>query len=206
MLNQQKNYISTTPSKPNTTLTIKTILLASISCAMLNGCASLSKEECMIGNWQGIGFTDGAAGYSANRISAHQKACAKVGVSANYKAWEQGRQEGLLRYCTKANAYNLGKRGERLNGVCPIYVVDELLAINQKGLQQHHLNTQINNDKKQKDKYITELKKLREGEMLEFENEKEARLYMLSLPSKISNLEYKIRQNERKLQRLPKPY
>lgn len=34
---------------------------------LLAGCATLSKQECLIGDWQAIGYNDGVAGYHSDR-------------------------------------------------------------------------------------------------------------------------------------------
>lgn len=38
---------------------------------LLSGCATLSKEECMVGDWQTIGYNDGVAGYHSERLTSH---------------------------------------------------------------------------------------------------------------------------------------
>ena len=37
---------------------------------LLSACATLSKQECTIGDWQAIGYNDGVAGYAADRLAA----------------------------------------------------------------------------------------------------------------------------------------
>ena len=54
-------------------------LLSSI--ILLAGCATLSKEECTVGNWQMIGYNDGVAGHYPERLASHTKACAKANVA-----------------------------------------------------------------------------------------------------------------------------
>ncbi len=83
-------------------------VLASIY--LLSGCATLSKEECMVGDWQAIGYNDGVAGYHSERLASHAKACAKASIAPDYQAWERGRQLGLKQYCTTTSAYNVGKQ------------------------------------------------------------------------------------------------
>nr|WP_207804021.1 DUF2799 domain-containing protein [Psychrobacter sp. JCM 18903] len=68
-------------------------LLGSI--VLLSSCATLSKQECIVGDWQAIGYNDGVAGYQSDRLASHAKACAKASVAPNYLAWERGRSWGL---------------------------------------------------------------------------------------------------------------
>ncbi len=106
---------------------------------LLSGCATLSKEECLVGDWQAIGYNDGVAGYHSERLASHAKACAKASIAPDYQAWERGRQLGLKQYCTTNNAYNLGRRGRKLNNICPIAMVNTLQNANQRGLDYYAL-------------------------------------------------------------------
>ncbi|MBE9396465.1 DUF2799 domain-containing protein [Pontibacterium sp. N1Y112] len=87
----------------------------------LVGCASLSKESCLEGDWFAIGLKDGSNGHKAERRFDHQAACTKHGVSAQLQVEEylRGREEGLEEYCTPENAYDVGLRVEYHHNVCP---------------------------------------------------------------------------------------
>ena len=39
---------------------------------LLGGCATMSESECLTVDWQTIGFEDGVAGYSGDRIGQHR--------------------------------------------------------------------------------------------------------------------------------------
>ncbi|MBS9780710.1 MAG: DUF2799 domain-containing protein [Moraxellaceae bacterium] len=176
----------------------KLILL--LSCTMmLSSCASLTKEECQLGNWLVIGHTDGANGRSSSRIAEHQKACARVNISPNYAEWERGRQAGLLEYCTESNAYRLGRRGLTINSVCPKKTALQLLKINEKGKVLYRLERKISEDKDKLEKYQEEIKKLKNGEMLDFKTEKEAREYLLEIVDKVKTLKTNIDKNQKSL-------
>ena len=45
------------------------------SMILLSSCATLSKQECLVGDWQAIGYNDGVAGYQSERLASHAKAC-----------------------------------------------------------------------------------------------------------------------------------
>lgn len=94
------------------------IVLMAGGLAILAACASLSEDQCLAGDWRGIGFADGAQGRSPDHIARHQKACAKVGVTPDLQAWLAGRQEGLARYCTPAKAYEVGRSGRSVAPYC----------------------------------------------------------------------------------------
>lgn len=177
-----------------------------LTTATLSGCASLTKEQCRTGNWQAIGYTDGVAGRYPDRINDHSKACAKAGVTPDYQAWQRGRQEGLIQYCTSSNAYQLGRRGQQLNLVCPSNQSSELQSSNARGLEYHRLSQDISKDKNQLDKYQTQYKQLRDGEMLDFTDEKQARRYLSELPDKMRQLRLRINDNEQRLTQLQQQY
>lgn len=172
------------------------------SISLLSSCATLSKQECIVGDWQAIGYNDGVAGYSVERLAAHSKACAKVSVAPDYQAWERGRELGLQKYCTADSAYNLGRRGNTLNNVCPAAMMSNLRKINQQGQQYYTYITEIEKDQQLIKTYRAEYDKLRNGDMLDFETEKEARTRLLYLPEELYKIQRRIDNNERKIELL----
>ena len=57
-------------------------------CGMLilvgaSGCATMSKEECLVANWREVGFTDASQGYTQDRVAEHRSACAEAKVTVN---------------------------------------------------------------------------------------------------------------------------
>jgi len=87
--------------------------------AALNGCATLSEEQCLAGDWRGIGYQDGAQGYNWDRINQHYEACQGAGVAPDQTLYEEGRQQGLLSYCTPGSGFYAGRNGSSYRGVCP---------------------------------------------------------------------------------------
>jgi hypothetical protein len=118
---------------------------------VLVGCASISKEECTAGDWVSVGFRDGSAGRSIDFLSNHAKACAEVGVTPNRSQWEQGRAQGLLRYCTPQNAYTLGKNGASVNNVCPAQQVRGLSRANAWGREYFNIGREISDLRNERD-------------------------------------------------------
>ena len=171
---------------------------------LLSSCATLSKQECMVGDWQAIGYNDGVSGYQSDRLAAHAKACAKASIAPDYQAWERGRQLGLKQYCMTDNAYNLGRRGSKLNNVCPVAMVSTLQHANQRGLDYYTLDRQLDDDKRLLEDYQKEFDQLRSGEMLDFDNEKEARRRLLSLADELRQTRHRIDMTQRKLDALEK--
>lgn len=175
-----------------------TLILASLG---LTNCATMSVEECKVANWQSVGYRDGKAGQDMDYLLNHAKACGKASITPDKRAWEAGRQQGLKIYCTADNAFALGKAGSKLNYVCPSDSMAQLQRYNENGLTIYRLKNQINTDTRERDKLIQQYKKLRNGENLDFETEKDARHYMLTLPDKINNLTQRINSNVAYLQK-----
>lgn len=110
----------------------------------MSGCASMSSEECALSDWSAVGFEDGARGYTTERFSAHRKACAKHGVTADFRAYQEGRDEGLVQYCQPSRAYNLGVSGGHYNGVCDVAMEEEFLDAYRVGHQLYSLRANVN--------------------------------------------------------------
>ena len=110
----------------------------------ISGCASMSSEECALSDWSAVGFEDGARGYTTERFSAHRKACAKHGVTADFRAYQEGRDEGLVQFCQPSRGYNLGVNGGTYNGVCDVAMEEEFLDAYRVGHQLYSLRANVN--------------------------------------------------------------
>ncbi|MFB2539141.1 MULTISPECIES: DUF2799 domain-containing protein [unclassified Acinetobacter] len=176
-----------------------TLLCAAV---VLGGCATLSKQECKTADWQAIGYNDGTLGRDMGYITEHNKSCGKIQVTPDKTQWEIGRQKGLQRYCTTQIAYALGTNNRSVNNVCPSEMNAELQQHNQRGKQVYEVLTTIQQDKEEYKKLKDQFDKLSKGSNLDFPNEQQARLYMITLPARLQLLQQKINQNERRLSQL----
>ena len=104
-----------TTNKPNACFSGTFLVLL----ALLQGCATLDKDECMLADWRLIGYEDGVAGKSAAAVGEYRKDCAKHAVVPDLALYRAGREEGLLQYCKAGNGYRLGNAGRGLAAVCP---------------------------------------------------------------------------------------
>jgi len=112
----------------------RVILLALLTLG-LAGCASLSQEKCVAGDWYAIGEQDGERGYREDRYQAHNNACSEYGVGVNVAQYKQGREAGLALYCTPENAYQIGLRNDFYYDVCPAMKQAEFKKAYRKGRQ-----------------------------------------------------------------------
>ncbi|MCV2352800.1 DUF2799 domain-containing protein [Paucibacter sp. B2R-40] len=86
---------------------------------LLSSCATMSPEECKVADWGQLGERDGMEGRTLGQLSDRAADCAKVGVSVNTQAYQQGRDLGLRSYCRPDNAVRVGLSGGFYAGVCP---------------------------------------------------------------------------------------
>ena len=110
---------------------------------MFSGCASLSQQQCKVGDWQSIGKRDGQAGHSLARFEDHKKACKSHGQAANLTLYKKGHEEGLASHCTVQSQINLGLTGERYRPVCSGTSVAVLKEANQWGYRIYLINKDI---------------------------------------------------------------
>lgn len=161
---------------------------------------SLTKEQCLSGDWQGIGYQDGLVGRYPDWIIEHVKACAKTGIKPNIDAWQKGRIAGLKYYCTEDNFYRLGINGRAVRYVCAKTQMPQLQKIYYQAYEQYDLQRKIYSARQKimEDKAV--LDKLKNGEMLTYKTEKEARTELLSLQNQIWALKQHIEQYQNSLQ------
>ena len=118
-------------------LTVLSVLL------IQSGCATLSRDECIRADWNRIGRQDGADGYPFERIEEHRKACGEFGIGPNPAAYRQGRDQGLIFYCTPSNGYEQGKSGASYRYVCPHELEANFMRGFRVGTQVYDLSQQI---------------------------------------------------------------
>ena len=129
-------------------VTLNRFLLAGLAmaCLGLSSCATtLSKNECLAMDWRTIGYEDGAHGYPGSRIGVHRKACGEYGVTPDFDAYQKGRNEGLLEFCTAANGYRVGASGGQYGGVCPAEREEDFLMAWSEGHEVHVLRSRVSN-------------------------------------------------------------
>jgi len=112
--------------------------------AGLGGCASMSSEECMSSDWSAVGYEDGARGFTSDQFGNHRKACAKHGVTADFAAYQQGRNAGLVEFCQPGRGFSYGAAGGRYNGVCAADLEPEFLDGYRAGQQLYALRANLN--------------------------------------------------------------
>jgi hypothetical protein len=132
-----------------------------LACLGLGSCTTtLSKNECMAMDWRTMGYEDGAAGHPASRIGVHRRACGEHGVAPDFDAYQAGRVEGLVEFCTPANAYRVGASGAEYAGVCPLEREGEFLRAFSEGQEAYVLRSRVSSTRSQLAAQRRELERL----------------------------------------------
>ena len=111
---------------------------------LLCGCATMNKSECLTADWRMIGLEDGAIGRELSYIGNHRKACADHNVSPDLEQYQIGYSQGLQKYCTYTEGYQLGKGGRGYKSVCPSELEEDFLVGYQRGRNIYTLTQEIN--------------------------------------------------------------
>lgn len=99
--------------------------------------------DCATADWRATGVGDGAAGRGEDRLNVHLEACAGSPRPVDADAWREGHAEGLRAYCTPRHALDLGRRGKRMNPICPEELRARIVAANDGGFQEYWLMREI---------------------------------------------------------------
>lgn len=85
----------------------------------VTGCTSISKEECLQGDWYSIGVDDGKNGrLPTDSFRGYEKECADYGVRPDFAKYQQGHSQGLVFYCDFEHGVAHGRSGSEYNTAC----------------------------------------------------------------------------------------
>jgi hypothetical protein len=157
-----------------------------VALLVLNGCASMSGDECAVSDWHTIGFEDGSRGYTAERLGDHRKACAKHGIAPDLRAYQAGREEGVQEFCQPARGFNLGAGGGRYNGVCNGGLEPEFLDAYRSGYHLYSLRSNVSSATYQinaRERELAEIKGVirdKEAQLIDRDTTTEERILLLA--------------------------
>ena len=114
---------------------IKNLTVSLLAIALMSGCASMSKSECLSADWLQRGVQDGSSGALASTLTQHDKACAKVGITPDQALYLQGHAQGLISYCTPEKGLLEGRQNNEYLDVCPQKLEANFLASYIDGLE-----------------------------------------------------------------------
>lgn len=126
--------------------------------SFLNGCAIMSKTECLgagdYSRWTILGQNDGLEG-KAPQIDKRDQACAKHNVTIDSESYKVGYRKGLAVYCKPQNIFNLALQGKGQgqgswllqNGGsytnCPLELQSELSSYYSVGYNYYQAKSQL---------------------------------------------------------------
>jgi len=120
------------------------VIGTALATLVMSGCASMSGDECMATDWSAVGYEDGSRGYTTERFSKYRRACAKQGVTADFGAYQNGRDQGLVEYCQPGRGYDVGVNGGRYYGVCSVDREADFLDAYNTGYHLYTLRSNVN--------------------------------------------------------------
>lgn len=128
---------------------------------LVSGCATMDEDECRVADWWAIGYEDGVRGVPASHIGERRKACADHGVTPDFAAYREGRNEGLREYCTPASGFRLGRKGRPLTAVCPSELEGDFRDAYKSGREIHQAATVVRNTGSRLERKKQELSEVR---------------------------------------------
>ncbi len=96
--------------------------------------------NCAQVDWYELGRRDGIAGISAANFEDEIHRCDPKEITHNHRTlYEYGRSFGLTSYCTGPMGFQVGKLGEKYEGVCPKALENDFVRSYAVGRQIHIL-------------------------------------------------------------------
>lgn len=112
---------------------------------LLSACSSISKDECLAGDWYSIGVNDGKTGTLASKFRDYQKDCADHGVRPDFKLYQQGHSQGLVFYCDFPHGEAHGRSGAEYNTACTGKLEPDFRRGYQQGRRWYQAKSAVDN-------------------------------------------------------------
>jgi hypothetical protein len=143
------------------------------------GCStepSPDQLSCQNSDWYEIGRRDGASGAPLDRLKGYRRDCGAQWTEQTENIYRNGRNAGLVEYCTDRNGFELGRMRLTYNDVCPSTVEDEFLQSYKKGEKARSLETEnqrLTDRIEQLARQLSDQSDLTDGERHDISNEME---------------------------------
>lgn len=97
------------------------LILISVLTAFLFGCSSSTKkaQTCQELDWYEIGRQDGTKGLDLTQHKKVRVVCIDSDQSLAEALYYNGFDSGAAQYCSPENGFELGRRGQKINDICP---------------------------------------------------------------------------------------
>lgn len=122
----------------------KSFIAALAGLTLLCSCATPLAERfsCSNSDWYEIGRRDGASGASEGLLDKYHEKCGDRLEPESEDMYRNGRNAGLVEYCTVRNGFELGKMHVAYHSVCPTGMETAFLQSYQKGSRARELEQQ----------------------------------------------------------------
>ena len=104
---------------------MKKLIVLLSSTMLLNGCAVMSKNECMNANWNLIGQQDGFKG-NGSLLQQRTQACVKHQIVLDNGSYASGYNKGLRNYCNPQTVFDYALQGNGNYQSCPMEMQNRL--------------------------------------------------------------------------------
>jgi len=132
----------------------KSLIVILSSLILMQGCATMNESECLIADWNQLGFRDGSRGLETSMMDSRARACQKHNINVDRESYLIGHSEGLETFCVAFNGYQHGSEKIEYKYVCPIELEEPYLREYIKGLNV--ALDQVNSDRRNVDYEIRE--------------------------------------------------
>ena len=137
---------STTPSLPSHIFLFVNQRFILLACALsaallLSGCAqrpTLTENQCVAGDWETVGYRDGASGRDSTTLLAHQESCGEFNIKPDRQQYMAGWTAGQTTYCQPAQMLEVGERGQAFPAICRTQQAHDLVQAHRHGQSIYH--------------------------------------------------------------------
>lgn len=115
------------------------LLLTGCTTAPVAGRTRVEMNLCAGIDWWELGRSDGVLGYPATRIQKHELRCGTGIRTTELESYMNGRDAGLIDYCSAPTGFAAGKNGAPYLHVCPEHLEKEFFANYESGKRVRQL-------------------------------------------------------------------
>jgi hypothetical protein len=104
----------------------------------LSSCTHHQKNQTLVFtcaniDWWEIGRADGASGLPATKVQEHQSRCDSTPTPVDAQLYANGRDAGLIEYCSATRGLEMGRNGSTYEGVCPEHLEQKFVMNYERG-------------------------------------------------------------------------
>jgi hypothetical protein len=100
------------------------------------------RSPCANIDWYEAGRLDGRSGLPVSKLGEYRKRCDETDHKVETEPYENGREAGLIDYCSPTGGVEAGKSGSKYAGVCPENLEAAFLANFERGKRIHDLEAE----------------------------------------------------------------